>query len=204
MSAESMEATNKFPLISGNISLDLVNTEVVRWGQRYDLFVNHEDILDWLYIVKQDNLFWNEQLFIKIKERLSEVTSNILEIRNVLRKEFEAIVNQHHISSEFIAFLEKKIEKAPFTYKLIEQNLIPFPIGKIEDILVSVIAFDVLTLLQENKLTYLKRCSNSECVLLFIDISGRRKWCSMKICGNRKKVARFQNRKVENDDESTV
>jgi hypothetical protein len=61
-----MQETNKFPLISGNISLDLVNTEVVRWGQRYDLFMNNEDILDWLYVVKEDNSFWNEQLFIKI------------------------------------------------------------------------------------------------------------------------------------------
>lgn len=195
-----MEGTSKFPLISGNISLDLVNTEVVRWGQRYDLFENNEDILDWLYIVKKDNLFWNEQLFVKVKERLNQVSSSILELRTVLRKEFEEITNQHHISSEFITFLEKKIEKAPFTYKLVENNLIPFPIGEIEDILVSLIAFDVFTLLQENKLSYLKRCSNAECVLLFIDVSGRRKWCSMKICGNRKKVARFQNRKVKNDD----
>ncbi|WP_425203523.1 CGNR zinc finger domain-containing protein [Priestia megaterium] len=31
-------------------------------------------------------------------------------------------------------------------------------------------------------------------MLLFIDLTGRRKWCSMKICGNRKKVARFQHK----------
>ncbi|MGG1250760.1 CGNR zinc finger domain-containing protein [Brevibacillus agri] len=191
-----MQETNKFPLLSGNISIDLVNTEVVRWGQRYDLLLNNEDILDWLYVVKEDNSFWNEQLFIKIKEHLSQVTLNILEMRKVLRKEFEAIADQHHISNDFITFLEKKIEKAPFTYKLIEHNLIPFPIGEIEDVLLSLIAFDILTLIEENKLTFLKKCSNPECVLLFIDVGGKRKWCSMKICGNRKKVARFQHRKL--------
>ena len=192
-----MQETNKFPLISKNISLDLVNTEVIRWGQRYDLFINNEDILDWLYVVKEDNSFWNEQLFIKINERLSQVTSNILEMRKVLRKEFEAIADQHDISNNFINFLEKKIDKAPFTYRLIENNLIPFPIGEVEDVLLSLIAFDTLTLIKQNKLTSLKRCSNTECILLFIDVSGRRKWCSMKICGNRKKVARFQCRKLE-------
>ena len=199
MSDKRMQETNKFPLLSGNISLDLVNTEVVRWGQRYDLFINDEDILDWLYAVKEDNSFWNEQLFIKIKERLSQVTSNILEMRKVIRKEFEAIADQNHISNNFITFLEKKIEKAPFTYKLIEHKLFPLPIGEIEDVLLSLIAFDVLTLIEENKLTFLKRCSNPDCVLLFIDVSGRRKWCSMKICGNRKKVARFQHRKLEDN-----
>ena len=179
-----MQETNKFPLVSGDISLDLVNTEVVRWGQRYDLFKNSEDILDWLYVVKEDNSFWNEQLFIKINERLSQVTSNILEMRKVLRKEFEAIADQQDISNHFITFLESKIEKAPFTYKLMENNLIPFPIGEIEDVLLALIAFNTLILIEENKLISLKRCSNSECVLLFIDLSGRRKWCSMKIRGN--------------------
>ena len=203
MSDEYMEETNKFPLVSGDISLDLVNTEVVRWGQRYDLFINNEDILDWLYVVKEDNSFWNEQLFIKINERLSQVTSNILEMRKVLRKEFEAIADQQDISNHFITFLESKIEKAPFTYKLMENNLIPFPIGEIEDVLLALIAFNTLILIEENKLTSLKRCSNSECVLLFIDLSGRRKWCSMKICGNRKKVAKFQHRKLEDTKEST-
>ena len=192
-----MQQTNKFPLISGNISLDLVNTEVVRWGQRYDLFMDNEDILDWLYVVKEGNSSLNEQLLTKIKERLSQVASNILEMRKVIRKEFELVADQHHISTNFIAFLEKKIEKAPFTYKLIEQKLIPFPIGEVEDVLLALIAFDILTLIEENKLINLKRCSNAECVLLFIDVSGRRKWCSMKICGNRKKVERYQHRKLE-------
>lgn len=192
-----MKESNKFPLISGNISLDLVNTEVIRWGKRHDLFTNHQDILDWLYAVKKDNSFWDEPLFINVKERLSEVKSSIFEMRKVLREEFEAIADQHAVSDEFICFLETKIEKAPLTYKLIHHQLIPFPIGQVEDVLLSLIALDVLTLMEQDKLKFLKRCSNEECILLFIDTSGRRKWCSMKICGNRKKVARFQHRKSE-------
>ncbi|WP_438351771.1 CGNR zinc finger domain-containing protein [Paenibacillus sp. FA6] len=192
-----MQETKQFPLISGNLSLDLVNTEIVRRGQRHDLLMNDEDVLDWLYVIKGDNPFWNEQLFVKMEERMSQVTSNILELRAVLRKEFEAIADQHQISDDFIAYLENKIERASFTYKLIDQSLIPFPIGEIEDMLLSLIAFDALTLIAENKLITLKRCTNPECVLLFIDESGRRKWCSMKICGNRKKAAKFQHQKSE-------
>lgn len=146
MSDKRMQETNKFPLLSENISLNLVNTEVVKWGQRYDLLINDEDILEWLYAVKEDDSFWNEQLFIKIKERLGKVTSNILEMRKVIRKEFEAIADQNHISNHFITFLEKQIEKAPFTYKLIKHKLFPLPIGEIEDVLLSLITFDVLTL----------------------------------------------------------
>lgn len=199
MGDERMSETNKFPLISGNLSLDLVNTELVSRGQRQDLLLSERDVLDWLAVIKGKNSYWDNQLSLKINERIQQVFVGILEMRTILRRQFELIADGNPIPDDFIAFLEKKIDKAPFTYKLMDQKLVPIPVGKAEDILLSYIAFDVLTLIEENKLTSLKQCSNNDCVLLFIDESGRRKWCSMKICGNRKKVARFQQRK--SDDE---
>ena len=71
---------------------------------------------------------------------MNQVTSSILEAREVLRKQFEAIADQHEISNDFITYLEQQIEKAPFTYKVIEQRLVPVPLGEIEDVLVSIIA----------------------------------------------------------------
>ncbi|MBT2648626.1 CGNR zinc finger domain-containing protein [Bacillus sp. ISL-34] len=194
-----MSESNKFPLISGNLSLDLVNTELVSRGQRQDLLLSERDVLDWLAVIKGKNSFWDNQLPLRIKERIQQVYVGILEMRTILRKQFELIADGNPIPDEFIAFLENKIEKSPFTYKLMDQKLVPIPVGEAEDILQSYISFDLLTLIEEHKLSSLKRCSNDDCVLLFIDESGRRKWCSMKICGNRKKVARFQHRK--SDDE---
>lgn len=199
MGDELMSETNKFPLISGNLSLDLVNTELVSRGQRQDLLLSERDVLDWLTVIKGNNSYLDNQLSSKIKERIQRVFAGILEMRTILRKQFELIADGNSIPDEFIAYLEKKIEKSPFTYKLSDQKLVPIPVGEAEDILQSYIAFDSLTLIEKNKLSSLKRCSNDDCVLLFIDESGRRKWCSMKICGNRKKVARFQHRK--SDDE---
>jgi predicted RNA-binding Zn ribbon-like protein len=197
MGDELMSETNNFPLISGNLSLDLVNTELVSRGQRQDLLLSEQDILDWHAIIKGKNSFWDDQLSLKIKDRIHKVFAGILEMRIILRKQFELIADGNPIPGEFIAYLENKIEKSPFTYKLSDQKLLPIPVGEAEDILQSYIAFDTLTLIEENKLSSLKRCSNDDCVLLFIDESGRRKWCSMKICGNRKKVARFQHRKSD-------
>ncbi|PEZ27300.1 RNA-binding protein, partial [Bacillus thuringiensis] len=164
-----MQETKQFPLISGNLSLDLVNTELVKRGQRYDLLITDEDVLEWLYVIKVNLPFLNGKTFIGIQERMKLVTSSILEIRNIMRKQFEAIADQHEISNDFITYLEKQIEKAPFTYKIIEQQLVPIPVGEIEDVLTSLIAFDALTLIVENKLISLKRCSNPDCVLLFIE-----------------------------------
>lgn len=192
-----MDGTKIFPLLSGNLSLDLVNTELVRRGQRQDLMMTQEDIIDWLYTIKENIPFWDEQLLQQVKERINQVFSSILEMRLFLRKEFESIADHEPISDDLVVYLEKKIQKAPFTYKLEKQKLIPIPVGEIEDVLLSLIAFNALTLIENNQLTFLKRCSNPECVLLFIDESGRRKWCSMKICGNRKKVSKFQQKHTE-------
>jgi predicted RNA-binding Zn ribbon-like protein len=199
MGDELMSETNKFPLISGNLSLDLVNTELVSRGQRQDLLLSERDMLDWLTVIKGNNSYLDNQLSPIIKERIQRVFASILEMRTILRNQFEVIADGNSIPDGFIAYLEKKIEKSPFTYKLSDQKLVPIPVGEAEDILQSYIAFDSLTLIEKDKLSSLKRCSNADCVLLFIDESGRRKWCSMKICGNRKKVARFQHRK--SDDE---
>lgn len=193
-----MTETKNFPLISGNLSVDLVNTEVVRRGQRHDLLVSKKDLYDWLHVIKEENPFWDE-LCLKIDKRIGEVLVCILEMRAILRHQFELIVDEQLIPDEFIAFLEQKIEEAPFTYKLWNHTLIPVPVGEVENVLQALIAFDALTLIKDNKLIYLKRCSNPDCVLLFIDETGRRKWCSMKICGNRKKVARFQQRKSDTE-----
>lgn len=193
-----MTETNKFPLISGNPSLDLVNTEVVRRGERHNLLISEEDMYEWLQVIK-DYLFMDKTLLLSIKPRMQQVLSSILEMRTVLRNGFEEIADGQPIQKGFIAFLEEKIEKAPFTFKLIDQMMIPRPVGEIEDILLSYIAFDALNLIGNKKLAFLKHCANPDCVLLFIDESGRRKWCSMKICGNRKKVERFQSRKNENE-----
>ena len=192
-----MSETNKFPLITGNLSLDLVNTELVSRGQRQDLLLSERDVLDWLTVIKGKNSYWDNPLSLNIKGRIQQVFVGVLEMRTILRKQFESIADGNMVPDEFIAILEKKIEKSPFTYKLMDQKLVPIPVGEAEDILLSYIAFDTLTLIEENKLSSLKRCSNDDCVLLFIDESGRRKWCSMKICGNRKKVARFQHRKSD-------
>ena len=191
-----MQETTKFPLLSGNLSIDLVNTEVVRRGQRQDLLPLEKDIWDWLYTVQTHIPFWHEKMS-EMKEQLPTIKEKLLDMRTVLRKQFEAISDQHIVTDAFISYLESFIEQAPITYKLRDGQLIPLPLGKPGDMLMTIIALDTLTLIAQQKLQLLKRCANTDCVLLFMDESGRRKWCSMKICGNRKKVAKFQHRKTE-------
>ena len=52
-------------------------------------------------------------------------------------------------------------------------------------------AVDLLT---SDELTRVRRCADDECAWLFLDTtrSGTRRWCDMRVCGNRNKVRRFR------------
>jgi predicted RNA-binding Zn ribbon-like protein len=52
------------------------------------------------------------------------------------------------------------------------------------------ITLSALTLLMEKNLLRTKRCAGQECGWLFFDTTknNRRRWCEMRVCGNRAKV----------------
>lgn len=56
--------------------------------------------------------------------------------------------------------------------------------------------FDLLT--DPDELAMIRECPADDCGYLFRDTShGRRRWCSMKSCGNRAKVQRFRERQAK-------
>jgi len=72
-------------------------------------------------------------------------------------------------------------------------------IDKNYNILLVLIAIEVITLITSINFKYLKKCNNHKCSLIFIDTSKNhsRRWCSMEACGNRSKVNSFTKRKKE-------
>ena len=58
------------------------------------------------------------------------------------------------------------------------------------------VAVDAVTLLADQaRLARVRRCPGPECGWLFLDASGRRRWCSMSTCGSRVKMRRLYQRR---------
>ncbi len=58
------------------------------------------------------------------------------------------------------------------------------------------VAADAVDLLRDPaRLSRLERCPGRDCGWLFLDVSGRRRWCSMATCGSREKMRRMYARK---------
>jgi predicted RNA-binding Zn ribbon-like protein len=69
------------------------------------------------------------------------------------------------------------------------------------DWLLAAIARSGAELIAEGATEKLRQCGNPQCHMLFYDESRthRRRWCSMKLCGNRSKVAAFARRQSGNE-----
>jgi predicted RNA-binding Zn ribbon-like protein len=62
------------------------------------------------------------------------------------------------------------------------------------------VAIDAMALLADpDRLTRVHRCPGPACGWLFLDTSGRRRWCSMSTCGSRVKMRRLYARRREAD-----
>jgi predicted RNA-binding Zn ribbon-like protein len=190
-----MNKRKKFPLISPFLSLNLVNTEAVSHGRRHELLSEDQDLLDWLHIMCEEIPSLDKTILTMSQSELTEVLHLIYDFRLCLRNNFESIADGNSIDNKWILSLERNIEKAPYVFKIHAQQLVQIPTGSIVNKLFSLLSLDALQLISEGQLNKIRRCSNPDCVLLFIDTTGRRKWCSMKICGNRQKAARFQDKK---------
>ncbi|WP_145133384.1 CGNR zinc finger domain-containing protein [Paenibacillus sp. Y412MC10] len=194
----TLNNTGSFPLLSGHPSLDLVNTELVRRGIRHDLLIRPEDLTAWLEALNM------KESLPSLQHASSEITKEALnkvkEFRIVVRDMYERLADSQEVTRSWVRLMEACIANAPLSYHFIDGRLVPVPRGSDIDAILSLVALDALRLLEAGELAYLHRCSNPECVLLYVDRSGRRKWCSMKICGNRVKVARNQAKKDHNQD----
>jgi len=187
-----------FPLVTGRLSLDLVNTEVVRWGKRIDLLVTPDDLARWAQAAEQAGGLNRESLPRGFDS--AAALDSMRSLRALLREGFEtaasgASCSKTELVQRWTAPLEALIRKAPVAYKVAGNSLVPLPQGDPSDALASLTAIDALRLVATGEFNKVRRCANPDCVLLFLDSSGRRKWCSMKLCGNRMKVARHQHRK---------
>jgi len=55
-------------------------------------------------------------------------------------------------------------------------------------------ALTLNALLEQHPRSDIRACGDEECGWLFLDPSGRRRWCEMSVCGNRAKVRRYAQR----------
>jgi predicted RNA-binding Zn ribbon-like protein len=132
-----------------------------------------------------------------------ELFKRALEVRELIWMIGTALAEQRVISddlrasltaahAESLQFAEMKLRDGTYIWTW-------DPRRNVQAAILGPITLSALTLLMERDLSRTKRCQGKECGWLFLDTTKnkRRRWCEMRVCGNRAKVRASRARKTQ-------
>jgi predicted RNA-binding Zn ribbon-like protein len=191
----------------GHLAIDFTNTIGNRGGAREEHFNVYEDVLSWAetrgVIARADAQRLRHEAARRPAAARAALAS-MLAVREALYRVLDAASSGRkpaasdlvqvnaHVSSAFSgAHLRSDRGRLELTFEhaggpsLVDAILTP----------VMRAASDLLT---TDAITRVRPCADASCAWLFLDTtrSGTRRWCDMKMCGNRNKVRRFRDQQV--------
>ena len=192
----------KFPLVGNHLSLDFVNTKIAENGMPKDLLEEPADVAAWAVAVKLLDLPRAKKLAKLWQEAgRREEFEEVLRFRKVLHSLVEAITRSESVTTLTLNAINSQLRKLNgytevlpsdegFTKRFVLEIHEPSQV-------LGPVAESASNLLCYGNPAYVRKCENPACVLYFYDGTKNhsRRWCSMKACGNRTKVAAFYQRR---------
>ena len=199
-----------FELTAGILCLDFVNTLDNRpSGKPKELLAGYGDLVRLaedsgvLTPTHADRLFaWGEA----DPEEAHRVLQAAIELREAMYAVFSAVIAKRVVPASPLAMLNRSIQLAAqhvsltpanggFAWRYDSDGDSP---GGFETMLWPIVR-SAAELLASDNLPFVRACSSKTCQWFFLDTSKnhRRRWCSMKLCGNRAKVRKFYARQRE-------
>ncbi len=184
-------APPRFLFVGGDVSIDFVNTQMIESGREVDRISTPQELAAW---VAASNLGTE---FGVPTDIASTIYTQAIDLRAALRACYNALIDEQPVPSPALKSLNAVLASAPGTEvrRLSTQALHHAPrvdLAKDASHLPWLLANAGAQLLCSDRTTSLRRCANREhCMLIFLDTSRShtRRWCSMDLCGNRRKVA---------------
>lgn len=178
--------------MGGHVALDLLNTVAIVNGQRADSLQTEADVTNWLL----------EHAVVADRKALVIATPHIVETIRTLREAIRDLVSARKKGAALkIEPLNAFLQHGASYLQLTRSESGQYKVERVRHIesveqLLAPIAEAAAELLALQDFTVVRKCESPDCVLWFYDRTkgGKRRWCSMAICGNRHKVASFRKR----------
>lgn len=198
----------KLDLIGGELALDFANTSsgrgapshqehlrdfeaLMRWIEHARVMAPPDCVLARTTMARHPKL--SRAIFrhaLEARELIWMIGTALAEQRPVALKLTASLTAMH---AEYLRSAEMKMRDGAYIWSW-------DPRRNVEAAILGPIMLSALTLLMEKDLSRTKRCAGMECGWLFFDTTknSRRRWCEMRVCGNRAKVraARMRQRLV--------
>lgn len=185
----SSEFRDGFPFVGGATWLDLLNTTPAGETGPQELIDGPERALAWLRAAGLGDAARDG----------SEAMADLRTLRAELRPVFEGLEAGQPLSDAVLTSVNRRLAGINGHHVLQRGEHGP-ALGLALDPArpAALIALDLARFVCEAEPARLKRCAADHCTLVFYD-RGRnntRRWCTMSLCGNRDKVARFRARRT--------
>jgi predicted RNA-binding Zn ribbon-like protein len=202
-----------FEMIAGHAALDFVNSLDDRFAESgpAELLVDYDDVLRFVSqaeLISARQLRELKKLDASPKER-STALAEALQLREALAAVLYPLLDHAEPAKGALSDLETIFKHAAGHRKLAFEEIdnagLPARfVWEYKDVarevqspvwLLAEAANDLLTSPQAS---HIRRCASSTCQWLFLDTSKNhtRRWCDMKVCGNRNKARRFHLRQA--------
>ncbi len=182
-----------FTVLGGTLGIDFINTVQHHRGQTVNLLNTPDAVVRWLAFMRHAG-----RLHAASGETLAPGPWPIERLIR-FRADVRLFLDGGIPRDDFLTLLARTVAISPLTFRAVEDEegvrLIAIPTRPGTQGLLSLLAFDWLNMVVSGAANAASRCQNGPCLAYFLDLQGRRKWCSMDTCGNRQKNARHYARR---------
>jgi predicted RNA-binding Zn ribbon-like protein len=199
-----------FELIAGNVALDFVNTLDNRPSDEpKELLTNYYDLASFgqeTGILTPAQLDYFLENVPRRPDEAQQAMLRAIELREALYAIFSAVMNRQTAPLEAMDTLNANLHDAALHSCLVQSGM-ENPEESFEwrfddmtsscEAMLRPIARAAADLLASPAVALVRTCSAPNCQWFFLDTSKNhhRRWCSMRVCGNRTKVRKFYARK---------
>ena len=190
-----------FQLVAGHPALDLVNTLDWRFRENgaEELLASYADLLRF---AAQSGLLTSKQIRGIVRNSSESEAADALvscrELREAAAEIFYAAVDDRTPAASQIKIVERCFKEAHERQRLAWSGtrlVWEWPGSECgADLPVWMLAVSAARLMLSDDMRLIRACEKPDCRWLFVDTSKNhtRRWCDMKICGNRMKARRFK------------
>jgi predicted RNA-binding Zn ribbon-like protein len=196
--------TPNFQFLGNSPWLDFVDTELADGTRPVELLNSFEDLLRW---ARMANLV-DKATALRIAETARDpaVKREILDEAHAFRAELRqaaiAIACGRHLKVTVTSLVNRLLQDHPVTLALEPQGSAWRVCAKTVHMgprtILAKVAEDFARFVSASDLSRLRHCAHPACKIFFYDTSKNRtrRWCDMKICGNRAKAAQHRTRQA--------
>ncbi|SHN26271.1 CGNR zinc finger domain-containing protein [Gracilibacillus kekensis] len=184
--------------LGGTAWINLVNTRYLSNEKEVDILLESSKTFKWL---EENHLLREYDVkVLEDKEWLNLLTNELISLRDLCKMILSDLKQQEKLSVTTIEQLSRMVQEINVNLAVIptKEKIKLVSEGKTtRDHVLYNIVYSITHTLNSISNERIRECEHQDCIHYFVDTSkpGKRRWCSMELCGNRQKAAEFYARK---------